>query len=500
MKRINSVFYLLLVSICSSCSNKELVSLKPAAIESKTEQKESVLLANGGLDDSNIKYFGRWDFSNPSNYVSYWGGAYLKVNFSGTTVKVKVGNTSNFYAKIDGGPWVSYFNVGGTINLTPTPLGAGTHSLVFVQGKDYDYEFDFQGLLLDPGANTSAPAQSATLIEYIGDSITGGYTDDQANVSAYAWVCSEALNTEHTQIAYPGIKLVTLANNGMEDQYLKLKSNFTQPSANWDFSKYTPNVIVINLGTNDNNFAEEADNVFQAHYITFLQTVRSKFPNAELFVMRVFAGIRTAPTIAAVNARILAGDHKLHYINTSGWLTPGTGDFTDGIHPSVAGHIKVANLLRPVLQPYVGGNPVIANGTYKILNRNSGLALDATGQLTGNGTLIQQYPYGSTNNQKWTISSLGNGQYKILGLQSGRSLDVTGQSTADGTALELYDYNGGDNQKWNIFPTSGGYYVIQSVQSGKPIEVAGQSTVSGAPVDLYLNNDGNHQQWIFQAP
>src|SRR3954468_3431701 len=52
---------------------------------------------DGSLSDTNIKYFGRWDFSNPSQYVSYWGGAYIRVNFSGTTIKVKLGNTSNFY-------------------------------------------------------------------------------------------------------------------------------------------------------------------------------------------------------------------------------------------------------------------------------------------------------------------------------------------------------------------------------------------------------------------
>jgi lysophospholipase L1-like esterase len=501
MKKTITLFFIAMSFYASSCSKKQIIEPDKTVFDNKLNTTLSAPLATGALDDTNIKYYGRWDFSNTANYVSYWGGAYIKVNFSGTTVKVKVGNTNNFYAKIDNGPWISYLNASGTINLTPSALASGVHSPSVAEGKDYDYEFDFQGLVLDAGATTSAPNLGANLIEYIGDSITAGYLDAQANVSGYAWVCSEMLNSEHTQIAYPGIKLVTIADNGMEDQYLKLKSNNTQTSADWDFTKYTPNVIVINLGTNDNNYTEETDNTFQTRYISFLQTIRSKFPNTEIFVMRTFIGGREAPTSAAVNARILAGDTKVHYINTSGWLTQGTSDYLpDNVHPSVSGHIKAANLLKPILQPYVGGSPLIANGTYKIINRNSGLALDAYGQATANGTLIQQYTYGGTSNQKWAVTSLGNGRYKIIGVQSGRSLDITGQLTADGTAVELYDYNGGNNQQWEVIPTSGGYYAINSVQSGKPIEVSGQSTAAGAAVDLYSSNGGNHQQWIFAAP
>jgi hypothetical protein len=68
---------------------------------------------DGSLSDANIKYFGRWDFSSPSQFVSYWGGAYIKVNFSGTTVKINLGNTCDFFVKIDGGAWISYPADGG---------------------------------------------------------------------------------------------------------------------------------------------------------------------------------------------------------------------------------------------------------------------------------------------------------------------------------------------------------------------------------------------------
>jgi hypothetical protein len=261
-----------------------------------------------------------------------------------------------------------------------------------------------------------------------------------------------------------------------------------------------PDLIVINIGTNDNPNVI-SDSVFQKGYISFLTNIRTKFPQAEIFVLRTFLGLWASPTSAAVSARNAAGDTRVHYINTQGWLAQNTDDYLpDNLHPSVSGHIKAANLLQPILAPYVNGNQTIPDGTYKIINRNSGLALDAAGQGTVNGTPVQQWNYNGGGNQQWTVKNLGNNQYEISGVQSGKSLDVKGESVLDGAAIQLYDYSGGNHQKWVITPASTGYYTITSVQSGKVAEVAAQSTAAGALVSQYTSNGGNHQQWAFQTP
>jgi hypothetical protein len=457
---------------------------------------------NGAVGDTNIKYLGRWDFSNGSQYMSCWGGAYIKVNFSGTSVKLKVGNTSHYYAKIDGGPWTSYLNASGTVNLTPSPLPSGTHTLSVAQGKDYDYVFNFQGLILDAGAVTSPPAVAADLIEFIGDSITTGYTDAQANVSDYAWICSEGLNSEHTQIAYPGIALVTgygynSDKTGMGSQYFKLQPlGYTSPP-NWDFTKYTAKLVVVNIGQND---AGNTDSLFQSTYTTFLANVRAKFPNAEIFVMRTFSGTRSAPTLASVNARNAAGDSKVHYIDTAGWLV--SGDYVDGVHPSVSGQIKAANLLRPILASYLSsGSGPVANGTYKIIARHSGKGLDALNQGTANGTQIEQWTYWGGAGQKWTVTDRGSNQKSIIGVQSGRAIEVSNWGTANDTKVQLWDWANGTNQKYTFTATSGGYYRITPVHAtGSCLDVAGVSTADGAFVHLWTYGGANNQQWAFQAP
>jgi hypothetical protein len=181
---------------------------------------------------------------------------------------------------------------------------------------------------------------------------------------------------------------------------------------------------------------------------------------------------------------------------------------------SVGNFVKDANPLVANGKVYVGsyggavsvygllgsGGGTIASGTYKIINRNSGLALDANLAGTTNGTLIDQYTYQAHGNQQWVVTSLGGGQYSIAGVQSGKVLDVTGGSDANGAQVELYTNHSGSNQKWVITASSGGYYIVQNVDSGKLLDVVGASTKNSALVDQWTNNGGNNQQWSFQAP
>ena len=144
-----------------------------------------------------------------------------------------------------------------------------------------------------------------------------------------------------------------------------------------------------------------------------------------------------------------------------------------------------------------------ANGTYKLINQNSGLALDANGAQTGNGTQIIQWSYNAGSNQKWTLTSLGGNVYKIIGVQSGRSLDIFGGQSANGTKVDLWDYNGGSNQQFAFTPTGNGYYRITPLNAtGSCLDVYYASTAAGAVVDLWQWFGGTNpqQQWSPQAP
>jgi glucuronoarabinoxylan endo-1,4-beta-xylanase len=146
------------------------------------------------------------------------------------------------------------------------------------------------------------------------------------------------------------------------------------------------------------------------------------------------------------------------------------------------------------------GGP-IANGTYKLIARHSGKALDAFGNNTTNGTQIIQWTYGGGNNQRWTLTDRGGGQYSIIGVQSGKCVDISNWGTANGTKVQLWDYLGGTNQKYTFTATGGGYYRITPTHAtGSCLDVSGVSTADGALVQLWTYGGGNNQQWSPQAP
>ena len=419
---------------------------------------------DGSVGDTNIKYFGRWDKNNAAVYHGYWGGAYFRVKFTGTTVKINLGNTLKYHVKIDNNPWVTFTAVNGTNNLTATPLAQGTHTLIVVQGQDYSYDFAFKGLSMDPGAKTVAPDVRTNLIEWIGDSITDGYTDSMSDVSDYAWVCSETLGCEHVQIAYPGIALVdgygvNTIKTGTNTQYYKLQDISYSNAPDWDFSTYTPKIVVINIGTNDGNTPND---LYQSTYLAFLGKIRDRFPDAHIVVLVPHTGAHKAQDSAAYFAQVAAGDTKVHFINASGWLQ--ASDENDGLHPSDAGHAKFARLLEPLLAPYLA--PALPSYTCKMTNET----------MTIDGVLNEKI-WGMVDTMKMVDNLTGNPPLQVTRAMAtwdsvnlyiayiANDIDIKGTMTVHDQPLyneEIVgafidvdgDLNTADELEWNCLGTS----------------------------------------------
>jgi hypothetical protein len=69
--------------------------------------------------------------------------------------------------------------------------------------------------------------------------------------------------------------------------------------------------------------------------------------------MRTLLGLKEAPTLAAVNVQVAAGDKKIHFVDTKGWITVNTDDYNDGAHPSVSGQLKAGDKLSKLLSQYL---------------------------------------------------------------------------------------------------------------------------------------------------
>ncbi len=178
------------------------------------------------------------------------------------------------------------------------------------------------------------------------------------------------------------------------------------------------------------------------------------------------------------------------------------GNLAKYVPPTIAnGKVYMASFSGNVCVYGLLGNGPITNGAYKIVNRNSGLAMDVTGQQTTNSTPIEQFGYNGGANQQWTVTSLGAGQYKIIGVQSGRALDVFGGGTANGTGIDIFSYTGAANQQWSFTATSGGFYRLTPANAiTSCLDVQHSGTTNGVPLQIWNYNGGNSQQWSLQAP
>ena len=321
-------------------------------------------VGDGSPTDPNLVYVGRWDNSNPSAPHSYWGGAYIRAEFTGTSLSVKLGRKVDLAVFIDDKPVSMKMGVQGTVPLA-SGLSEGNHKVKMVARFQAD-QIVFQGFVLSAGAKTIAPAKPKALIEFIGNSITSGSVTTNGNISAFPWLVGESLGADRTAISYPGITLVNgyylnfngLPAIGMEVSYTKTNTPPMRPATTdpiniaWNFSRYTPDMVVINIGTNDGNGAGVPTATFQTSYLNFLKFLRGKFPNAHIFALRTFGGYMATQTEAAANQLINAGDKKIHFVNTSGWLA--SSDYaSDKLHPSDAGQIKAASKIAAVLRPYL---------------------------------------------------------------------------------------------------------------------------------------------------
>jgi hypothetical protein len=307
--------------------------------------------------NKNIEYVGRWDKSNPEVYHSYWGGAYFKVRFIGSQVTLKLGSPVNIYVKIDDGQEVLYTKASGLIKITPDSLSHGIHHLSVI-AKFQDDEIQLTGLYLNKKGRLLKPEKKNFWVEFIGDSITSGDRTSKGNTSAYPWLCGEDLEVKHTQISYCGIPLVDgyhynykgAPKIGMESAYFELKEpNSPEPNSSYIFKNVAPNLIVINLGTNDKSLTVPS-NLFQSHYALFIQGIRERLPKVRIALLIPFNGSYQNEIRNMVHESF-PSDQNLKIIETKDWLAK--GDFVDGTHPTDEGHQKIAKQLSPIILTYL---------------------------------------------------------------------------------------------------------------------------------------------------
>ena len=309
------------------------------------------------FNDPHIHYMGRIAMRDSAAELS-WTASSVKINFSGTGVSATLRDerSDNNYNVIIDGKVVS--------NLHPekdkkeyvlaSGLPSGKHTLElfkrteWAMGKTWLYQ-----LTLDKGGKIlTAPATQQHKIEYFGDSITCGYADEDTTGQdrgtspyengyiSYAAIIARHYNAEFHNTSKSGIGItVSWFPLVMSEMYDRLDA--TDPNGKWDFTKYTPDLVVINLFQNDSWIVKLKDNEqFKAKfgavpptdesiinaYSSFVKSVRSKYPKAQIVCIlgSMDATKEGSPwpgyidkAVAALNDKNIY-THYIPYKNTSG--------------------------------------------------------------------------------------------------------------------------------------------------------------------------------------
>lgn len=265
--------------------------------------------------DKHISYEGRIMMTNDAA-VLMWPGTAVRIDFVGTGLSgvVKDQDTSNYYNVIVDGMVTGKIHPDTSRKdyRLATGLHYGRHSIELFKrtewdkGKTWFYGFAFEGktVLADP------PKMPARKMEFFGNSITCGYAIEdrvgdspigyfENNYDSYAAITARHFNAQCHYTAKSGIGImVSWFPLIMPEMYNRLDP--TDSASRWDFSKYTPDLVVINLLQNDawitNMPANEqfkrkfgtrrpSEDLIIESYRNFVRTVRQVYPEAQIICM-----------------------------------------------------------------------------------------------------------------------------------------------------------------------------------------------------------------------
>lgn len=139
----------------------------------------------------------------------------------------------------------------------------------------------------------------------------------------------------------------------------------------------------------------------------------------------------------------------------------------------------------------VGEAPGSLDGVRTLVT--GGKALDNPGHSTTPGTQLITYAANGGANQKWRFTRQPDGSYQLVNAESGLCADVDGGSTAAGAKVIQWTCTGGTNQRWTAARRADGTYTVASLRSGLFLTTA--STSNGALATQQPDTGSSLQRW-----
>ena len=300
-------------AMCSAAMLAGAVSI-PAFAEGETELNAFEATAQ------NVKLLGRSVYTNDVLWFGLTDSG-VSFDFTGKHCEIDMGGTNSAFNKTTGARVKVYADgkvvfdeclttkPTQTINVDFDTEGKHTVKLLKVsecpQNNVTIEEIRVDGSAITPSANGSHT------IEFIGDSITCGYgvdgdlktsfvTSTEDGTKTYAYKTGEYFNADISCVSFSGCGAVsgyTMGENPNTQNLMKdfydlvghswdwfKTTNGTIDANEWEFA-YSPELVVINLGTNDYSYTKNTDSKraeFRAAYKALIEQVREHNPESDI--------------------------------------------------------------------------------------------------------------------------------------------------------------------------------------------------------------------------
>lgn len=324
------------------------------------------------VDNPNIEYIGRFDFSRPGVIRFDWPGVQIKTRFSGTYCAIKLKDGNNDYnIFIDGQLNKVLRTSSDTIYTIAEDLKDNLHSLLITKRTEaLNGIASFEGFILNAGDSLySVVDQKKRKIEFIGDSFVAGLgsegktpdclfsRDTDNNYIAFGPVLARRLNADYSVIAISGIGIVRNDGDSTLTSKRPLPYYYDRACLNeslkWNFQKWQPDLVVVRLGNNDYwKKPYPTISAFHDAYIKFLKRIRKLYPNASILVF--CEPVRKdshcdyiRSLVNELSSRLQ--DKKIWFEKLNVYLEM-TKDYGCQGHPNESGHKKIADALEPIIR------------------------------------------------------------------------------------------------------------------------------------------------------
>lgn len=341
--------------------------------------------AEAGAPTATIHFLGRFDTRDPAGPRFAWSGSAIAATFRGTGIQATLTDTgTNYFAVVidDGAPTIIPTSGSNKTYTLASKLPVGSHTLVLTKRTEANVGVvQLLSLVPQGGALIASPAPFTRRIEYVGDSITCGYgdlgvgpsckftADTEDETVAYGALTAAQLDAQQMVVAYSGKGMYRNIDGSTKDTMPVLFERTLADDATsvWSFATPPPDVVVINLSTNDFGKGDPGT-AFQAAYVAFLRQLRSHYASALIVCTTspMLDGASRTASIGYIQGAVqrvrAAGDSKVSLVsvpNDGGTLPvfdvqQATNGYGCDYHPSAKTHGIMAAVLVPALRGLTG--------------------------------------------------------------------------------------------------------------------------------------------------